>query len=136
MKMEITRVAVLGAGTMGHGIAQVFAQVGKYDVNIRDVEQRFIDNGMSMINDSLSRFVKKGMLDEKESVATLNRIHATLDLEGAVKDADLVIEAVTENPTLKQAVLTDVGRYAMPLLCSGNRGGRDNPHLQRWDIEL
>jgi len=114
MKMEITRVAVLGAGTMGHGIAQVFAQVGKYDVNIRDVEQRFIDNGMSMINDSLSRFVKKGMLDEKESVATLNRIHATLDLEGAVKDADLVIEAVTENPTLKQAVLTDVGRYAPP----------------------
>ena len=99
---------------MGHGIAQVFAQVGKYDVNIRDVEQRFIDNGMSMINDSLSRFVKKGMLDEKESVATLNRIHATLDLEGAVKDADLVIEAVTENPTLKQAVLTDVGRYAPP----------------------
>lgn len=56
---EIKRIAVLGAGLMGHGIAQVAAQVGKYEVNIRDVEQRFIDSGMSMIRDSLQRFVKK-----------------------------------------------------------------------------
>jgi 3-hydroxybutyryl-CoA dehydrogenase len=111
MNMEVKRIAVLGAGIMGHGIAQVFAQVGKFEVNMRDIEQRFIDNGMAMINDSLSRFVRKGTISEKEFNEALNRIHTTLDLEKAVHDSDLVIEAVTENPALKKAVLTDVAKY-------------------------
>ena len=96
---------------MGHGIAQVCAQVGKYEVNMRDIEQRFLDSGMTMINDSLARFVKKGTLNEEESKKVLGRIHATLDLEEAVQNADFVIEAVTENPTLKKAVLMDVGKF-------------------------
>jgi len=99
---------------MGHGIAQVCAQTGKFDVNMRDIEQRFIDNGMKMINDSLQRFVKKGTMREAESQEIRARIHPTLDLKQAVQNADLVIEAVTENPPLKKLVLTDADKYAPP----------------------
>jgi len=112
--LEIKRVCVLGAGLMGHGIAQVCAQTGKFDVNMRDIEQRFIDNGMKMINDSLQRFVKKGTMREAESQEIRARIHPTLDLKQAVQNADLVIEAVTENPPLKKSVLTDTDKYAPP----------------------
>jgi 3-hydroxybutyryl-CoA dehydrogenase len=112
--MEVKRVAVLGAGLMGHGIVQVCAQVGKYDVTMRDVEQRFIDNGMKMIQDSLERFVKKGSLSEQESKQILSRIHPTLDMKEAVQNADLVIEAVTENPPLKKSVLAEADRLALP----------------------
>jgi 3-hydroxybutyryl-CoA dehydrogenase len=110
--MEVKRVGVLGAGLMGHGIAQVCAQSGKFDVAMRDVEQRFVDNGMKMIQDSLQRFVKKGTVTGKESEEILNRIHPTLDLKETVRDADLVIEAVTENPPLKKQVLKEVDKYA------------------------
>lgn len=57
--VEIKRIAVLGAGLMGHGITQVAAQVGKYEVMMRDIEQRFVDNGMGMIRESLQRFAKR-----------------------------------------------------------------------------
>jgi 3-hydroxybutyryl-CoA dehydrogenase len=110
--MEVKRVAVLGAGLMGHGITQVCAQVGKFDVAMRDIEQRFIDNGMKMIQDSLQRFVKKGSMSEQESEEILRRIHPTLDLKEAVQNADLVIEAVTENPPLKKSVLAETDKFA------------------------
>lgn len=110
--MEVKRVAVLGAGLMGHGIAQVCAQVGKFDVSMRDIEQRFVDNGMKMIQDSLQRFVKKGSMSEQESKEILARIHPTLDLKQAVQNADLVIEAVTENPPLKKSVLAEADKFA------------------------
>lgn len=113
--MEVKRVGVLGAGLMGHGIAQVCAQTGKFDVTIRDIEQRFVDNGMKMISDSLQRFVKKGAISEGESKEIMNRIHPTLDLRQAVQNADLVIEAVTENPPLKKQVLAEADKYAPPL---------------------
>jgi 3-hydroxybutyryl-CoA dehydrogenase len=112
MVMEIKRVAVLGAGLMGHGITQVCAQTGKFDVTMRDIEQRFIDNGMKMIQASLQRFVEKGSISENEAKEILGRIHPTLDLKEAVQNADLVIEAVTENPTLKKSVLTDADKFA------------------------
>ena len=112
--MEVKRVCVLGAGLMGHGIAQVCAQTGKFDVTMRDIEQRFVDNGMRMIKDSLQRFVKKGTLTERESEEVLNRIHPTLDLRQAVQNVDLVIEAVTENPPLKKSVLAEADKYAPP----------------------
>jgi len=110
--VEIKRIAVLGAGLMGHGIAQVAAQIGKYEVNLRDVEQRFIDNGVSMIRESLQRFVKKGQLTEADMNATLARIHATLDLREAVASADLIIEAVPENLELKKATFREADSYA------------------------
>jgi 3-hydroxybutyryl-CoA dehydrogenase len=99
---------------MGHGIAQVCAQTGKFEVSMLDIEQRFVDNGMKMIKDSLQRFVKKGTISEAESKEVLNRIHPTLDLKEAVQNVDLVIEAVTENPPLKKAVLAEADKYAPP----------------------
>ncbi len=110
--LEVKHVAVLGAGLMGHGIAQVCAQVGKFDVTMRDIEQRFIDNGMKMIQGSLQRFVKKGAMSEQESKEILSRIHPTLDMKEAVQNADLIIEAVTENPPLKKSVLAEADKYA------------------------
>jgi 3-hydroxybutyryl-CoA dehydrogenase len=109
---EIRKVAVLGAGLMGHGIAQVAAQTGKYEVNLRDIEQRFIDGGMSMIHESLQRFVKKEQLTESDMNAILARIHPMLDLKEAVSDADLIIEAVPENVELKKAMFREVDSYA------------------------
>jgi len=110
--MEIKKVAVLGAGLMGHGITQVAAQTAKYDVYMRDIKQEFLDNGMKMINDSLQRFLKKGEIAETEMKEVLGRIHPTLDMKEAVADADLVIEAVTENPELKKKVLAEADTYA------------------------
>jgi len=109
---EIKTVAVLGAGLMGHGIAQVAAQVGRYEVNIRDVEQRFIDGGMGMMNDSLQRFVKKGQLSDADMKAILGRVHPMLSLKEAVSNADLVIEAIPENIELKKTTFREVDGYA------------------------
>ena len=112
--MEIKKIAVLGAGLMGHGITQVAAQVAQYQVHMRDIKQEFLDNGMKMINDSLQRFVKKGEMTEAQMKEVLSRIHPTLDLKEAVSDADLVIEAVTENPELKKKVLAEADAAAKP----------------------
>jgi len=110
--MEIKKVTVLGAGLMGHGITQVAAQTAKYEVYMRDIKQEFLDNGMRMVNDSLQRFLKKGEMTEAEVKQILSRIHPTLDLKEAVTDADLIIEAVTENPELKKKVLAEADSYA------------------------
>jgi len=112
--MEIKTVAVLGAGLMGHGITQVAAQTAKYEVYMRDIKQEFIDNGMRMINDSLQRFVKKGEMTEAQMSEVLSRIHPALDLKEALSNADLVIEAVTENPDLKKKVLAEADSAAKP----------------------
>ena len=112
--MEIKTTAVLGAGLMGHGITQVAAQTGKYNVYMRDIKQEFIDNGMKMINDSLQRFVKKGEMTETQVNEVLARIHPTLDLKEAVSNADLIIEAVTENPEIKKKVLAEADSAAKP----------------------
>lgn len=106
--MEIRKVAVLGAGLMGHGIAQVLAQVAKCEVNLRDVKQEFVDNGMKMINNSLQRFLKKGVITEAEAKEVLARIHPMLDLKEAVADADLIIEAVPEKVEIKKNVFVEV----------------------------
>jgi 3-hydroxybutyryl-CoA dehydrogenase len=109
---EIKKIAVLGAGLMGHGIAQVASQIGKYEVNLRDVEQRFIDSGINMIKDSLQRFVKKGQLSEPDMKAIIARIHPMLDLKQAVSDADFIIEAIPENLELKKTTFREVDAYA------------------------
>ena len=110
--MEVKRVAVLGAGLMGHGIAQVASQVAKYQVHLRDVKQEFLDNGMKMMQKSLQSFLKRGKISEKEINETLNRINPTLDLREAVTDADLIIEAVPENVELKKTMYREVKKYA------------------------
>jgi len=106
--MEIRKVAVLGAGLMGHGIAQVAAQVAKYEVNLRDVKQEFLDNGMKMIRGSLQKFLDKEKISKEEMDKILGRIHSTVDLREAVANADLIIEAVPENVDIKRTVLMEV----------------------------
>ena len=98
--MEIKRVAVLGAGQMGNGIAQVCAQAG-YEVKMRDIDQKFVDGGMSTIKKNLERGLKKGKITQDEIDAAMGRIKGVLDLKEAVKDADLVIEAIPEIVKLK-----------------------------------
>ena len=112
--MEIKQVTVLGAGLMGHGIAQICAQAGKYEVVMHDLDSRLISNGMTMIETSLKRFVKKAVISETESKETVSRIHTSVDLNEAVQHADLVIEAITENLGIKTSVLAKVGKSAPP----------------------
>ena len=95
------RITVLGAGLMGHGIAQVASQVGGYEVSMLDVEQRFLDGGMKMIRDSVGKFVEKGKLTKEQGESAIGRIRPTLDLASALKGSSLVIEAATEDPKLK-----------------------------------
>ena len=110
--MEVTKVAVLGAGLMGHGIAQVAAQVAKSEVYFTDVKQEFLDKGVRMIDDSLERFVRKGELTENDRAKIKKRIHATLSLKEAVREADLVIEAVPELAQVKCQLLSEVDKVA------------------------
>jgi 3-hydroxybutyryl-CoA dehydrogenase len=110
--MEIKKIAVLGAGLMGHGITQVAAQIGKYAVNMRDIDQKFVDGGMNMIRDSLQRFVKKNQITETEMNEILNRIHPMVEMKQAVSDADLIIEAAPENIELKKAIFKEVDSLA------------------------
>lgn len=111
---QIRKVAVLGAGLMGHGIAQVCAQTAGYDVALLDVKQEFVDRGMSMIKDSLARFVSKGALDKQKADAILTKIHPTTDLEVALEGVQLVIEAATEDPKLKLGLYRRVAEYLPP----------------------
>jgi len=111
MAPEIKTVTVLGAGLMGHGIAQVCAQTAGYDVNLLDVKQEFVDRGISMIRDSLAKFVAKGALDKAKSDEILSRVHPTLDLKAAVESSQLVIEAASEDPKLKLELYRKVSEH-------------------------
>ncbi len=105
MTMKIERIGVLGAGTMGNGIAQVAAQSG-HQVVMRDIEQRFIDSGMEMIRKNLSRSVEKGRMTEDEKEAVLSRITSTLKMED-LSGSDVFIEAVIEDAQLKKKVFEE-----------------------------
>jgi 3-hydroxybutyryl-CoA dehydrogenase len=102
-------LAVVGAGLMGSGIAQVAAQSG-YDVTLRDVTDAALDRGMSGVRSSYDRFVAKGSLDAEEAEAAWGRISTTTDLEVAVGDADIVVEAVFETLEVKQEVFRVLDR--------------------------
>ncbi|MFX1482848.1 MAG: 3-hydroxybutyryl-CoA dehydrogenase [Promethearchaeota archaeon] len=109
--MEIKKIAVLGAGQMGNGIAHVCAQAG-YEVLMRDIDQKFIDGGMATIKKNLERSVKKERITKEEMEATLGRITGGLNLKDAVKDADLVIEAIPEIVKLKLETWKEVDEAA------------------------
>jgi 3-hydroxybutyryl-CoA dehydrogenase len=109
--MEIKKITVLGAGQMGNGIAHVCAQAG-YEVKMRDIEQKFVDNGMATIKKNLDRSVSKGKTTQDEANALLGRIKGVLDLKEAVKDADLVIEAIPEVVKLKLDTWREVDEAA------------------------
>ena len=98
--MTIKNVTVVGAGTMGNGIAHVFAQYG-FNVMLCDVKQEFLDRGLKNISTNLDRQIKKGALTEEQKSSTLAAIKTSLDLAMAVKNADIVIEAATESSQMK-----------------------------------
>jgi 3-hydroxybutyryl-CoA dehydrogenase len=103
-------IAVIGAGTMGNGIAHTFAQFG-YNVSLIDVAQASIDKGMSTISKNLDRQVSKGSLTEEEKRQTLNNIKTFTSIEEGVKNVDLVVEAATENIDLKLKIFADLDKY-------------------------
>lgn len=104
---DVRTVGVIGAGTMGHGIAQVAAMAG-YDVVMRDVEPEYVDRGLAGIDSSLERLAGKDALDEEPS-AIRGRVEGTTDL-AALADADLVVEAVIEDLEVKREVFADLDR--------------------------
>jgi len=113
--MEIKNVCVLGAGLMGNGIAQVCAQAG-FQVTMRDIEQRFIDGGMSNIKKNLSREVEKGKRTQADMDAIMARIKPTLDLKEAASNADVVVEVVVEVLSIKKQVYKEL-QEVVPAHC-------------------
>jgi len=113
--MEIKNVCVLGAGLMGNGIAQVCAQAG-FQVTMRDIEQRFIDNGMNNIKKNLSREVEKGKRTQEDMDAIMARIKPTLDLKEAASNADVVVEVVVEILSIKKQVYKEL-QEVVPAHC-------------------
>ena len=110
---KIANVTVLGSGTMGHGIAQIAAMAG-FNVHLRDVEQRFLDNAMDKIKWSLNKLVEKNKMTKESFEQTLSRLVPLVDLKEGLKNADLVIEAVPEDLSLKRIVYKEVSTYADP----------------------
>ncbi len=108
--LPVKTIAVIGTGTMGAGIAQAAAQAGAH-VIMRDVDQKFVDRGRKTIEDSLARFAKKGTISDEQRQEILEHITATTDLQ-AVKDAELIIEAVTENMDVKKALFKELDHIA------------------------
>jgi 3-hydroxybutyryl-CoA dehydrogenase len=106
------RIAVVGAGQMGNGIAHVFAQSG-YPVTMIDVSREALDRGQATIKKNLDRQVKKGTITAEQSAETLGRIALGETLDG-VKDATLVVEAATENSDLKYRIFGELDRIANP----------------------
>ena len=109
---QIKTVAVVGAGTMGNGIAHVFVRAG-YKVILRDVEQRFLDRAMEIIGKNLDREIKKGKLAESEKGAVLKRVQPVSEMS-AIAAADFVVEAVPEKIEIKRAVLTEADGILRP----------------------
>lgn len=110
--MQVKKIGVLGAGQMGHGIAQVAAQAG-YTVVLRDVETRFVDRGLQGIQKNLARQVEKGKMQAGERDQVLARVSGTTDLK-ALADCDLVIEAIVENLDVKKKVWQELDAIVKP----------------------
>jgi len=110
--VEISSIAVLGAGQMGNGIAQVAACAG-YEVTMIDIEQRFVDHGMASIESSLAKLVSKGRMDEEDAKAALSRVRACTD-RGEAGDSDLVVEAIPEIPELKFSTFSELDDICKP----------------------
>lgn len=106
------KVFVLGAGTMGAGIVQTFAQAG-CEVVMRDIEQSFVDRGMKTITKNLERNVQKGKITEEDKNKLLLRITPTIDMSLA-KDVDIVVEAAVENMVIKKKIFKELDEICKP----------------------
>ena len=110
--MSIHKVVVIGGGTMGLDIAQVFAKSGK-TVVVRDINDQLIQAAEARLNKGLDKLVAKGKMDEAKKAAITGAISFTTKLEDAA-DADLVVEAATENPVIKKQIFTDLDAICKP----------------------
>ena len=106
------KVFVLGAGTMGSGIVQAFAQKG-CEVIVRDIKDEFVERGIAGINKALSKKVAKGKMTEEDKEAILSRISGTTDMKLAA-DADLVVEAAIENMKIKKEIFAELDEICKP----------------------
>ncbi len=104
---DIEKMAMIGAGAMGHGIAQISAQAG-YEVTLIDIEEDILEDAMDEVEWSLNKFVEKNKITEEEKEETLDRITTTTDQDEGVADADLVIEAAPEKMDLKKQIFSDI----------------------------
>lgn len=111
--MGIHKVSVIGAGTMGNGIAQTFAQKG-FQVTLFDVSPYAISQGLNAIENSLNRLVLKEKITTKAAQSAIDQIQSFDRLEKAVEKADLVIEAATENKVQKQQIFEDLDTFTLP----------------------
>ena len=110
--MDIKQVGVIGAGTMGNGIAHLFARSG-YSVVLCDVEQRFLDRGLATITRNLDREVAKNKISEQEKSSALEKIHPVTD-RAKLADCDFILEAATEKFEIKTEIFRDLDRLARP----------------------
>ncbi len=107
----VKKVAIIGAGAMGQGIAQICATAGYY-VWVRDIKEEFLEKAKNVIETNLHKSMEKGKMKKEEVNATIKRLHYTLDMGEAVRDAELIIEAIPEDLELKKQVFKDIQKYA------------------------
>jgi 3-hydroxyacyl-CoA dehydrogenase len=112
MKVEDVRtVSIIGAGLMGHGIAQVFAQAG-YNVFLRDIKQEFLSNAIVRMRENLQKLSDAGLIRREEVDATISRVKTTLDMKEALTNSDFMIEAATENMDLKKEIFREASKLS------------------------
>jgi 3-hydroxybutyryl-CoA dehydrogenase len=117
--MQIQQVAVIGAGTMGNGIAHVFARSG-YQVVLCDIEQRYLDRALETIGKNLEREAAKGKIAAADKTAAMERIQAVVD-RGKLADCDFIVEAATEKLDVKAQLFRDLDRICRPgIILSSN----------------
>jgi len=109
--MKIKKVAVIGSGTMGNGIAHVFAQFG-YEVNLIDIQESALQRALQTISKNMDRQIAKGILTEQDKKAALERIKTFTSIDNAVTDRDLIVEAATENTDIKLDIFKKIDALA------------------------
>ncbi len=106
-------ISVIGAGTMGNGIAHVFAQSG-FKVSLIDISEKALEKGIATITKNLDRMVAKGTIDETQKNSTLGNISTFTDMKSGLANAELVVEAATENVDLKLRIFKDMDSFTQP----------------------
>ncbi len=107
------KVAVIGAGTMGNGIAHVFAQAG-FETSLIDINQSALKKALNTIQKNLDRLIKKEIISETDKSETINRIKTDTSIKKGIQDADLIIEAATENEDIKLKIFEELDRESKP----------------------
>jgi len=121
--MEIKKICVMGAGLMGAGIAQVCAEAG-FEVSMRDIEPRFVQNGLNIIKKNFERATHKGKMKQQQADAIFSRVKGMVDLVEAIRGAEVVIEAVIENMDLKKKVFQELDQLcAKEVILASNTSG-------------